>query len=207
MRLQNVFDKSKTRLINRDETVESIDFELMRGGVITGRVTDADGRPIIEETVSISSAEPNRIIGYSISSHRGTRTDDRGVYRLFGIAPGTYKVAAGRNEVSPSWERSPFRQTFAGRQPVAFLRRTVSPEGTIQLGNLAPGRYWILVQPAAGDELSTFPRFRSPDETETRARLRRDAEELKTEIELRPCQDLRDFKITGKSPVDPVKLP
>ena len=108
----NLFDKSKTLLINKDETVESVDFELMRGGVITGRVTDADGRPIIEETVSISSAEPNRSFGYSISSHRRTRTDDRGVYRVFGIAPGTYKVAAGRNEVSPSWERSPFRQTF-----------------------------------------------------------------------------------------------
>ena len=110
--LPNPFDKSKTLLIHTDETVESIDFELMRGGVITGRVTDADGRPIIEETVSISSTEPNRSSGYSIRSHRRTQTDDRGVYRLYGIAPGTYKIAAGTNDVSPAWERSPFRQTF-----------------------------------------------------------------------------------------------
>ncbi|HKY44808.1 MAG TPA: carboxypeptidase-like regulatory domain-containing protein [Pyrinomonadaceae bacterium] len=110
--LPNPFDKSKTLLINKDETVESIDFELMRGGVITGRVTDSDGRPVIEETVSISSAESNRSSGYSIGWHRDTRTDDRGVYRIFGIAPGNYKVAAGTNELSPSWEKSGFRQTF-----------------------------------------------------------------------------------------------
>jgi len=91
--------------------------------------------------------------------------------------------------------------------PLRFYGGAVSAEGTIQLVNLAPGRYWVLVQPALGDTLSTFPRFRIPDETETRARLRRDAEELKTEIELRPCQDLRDFKITVKSHVYPPQLP
>jgi hypothetical protein len=78
-----------------------------------------------------------------------------------------------------------------------FYGGTVSPEGKIQLVNLAPGRYWVLVQPA-GDETSS-PQLRSPDETELRAKLRRDAEELKTAIELQPCQDLVDFKITVKN--------
>jgi hypothetical protein len=80
--------------------------------------------------------------------------------------------------------------------PLRFYGGTVSPEGKIQLVNLAPGRYWVLVQPAVDDALSAF---RIPDETETRAKLRRRAEELKTAIELKPCQDLRDFKITVKS--------
>ena len=106
----NPFAKSTALLIDKDETVENIDFEVVRGGVITGRVTDSDGRPAIEETVSISSAESKE--GYSLSRQRGTRTDDRGVYRIFGIPPGNYKVAAGTNEISPSWERSGFRQTF-----------------------------------------------------------------------------------------------
>ena len=80
-----------------------------------------------------------------------------------------------------------------------FYGGTVSPEGKIQLVNLAPGRYWVLVQPALDDTLSAFPQFRIPDETETRAKLRRDAGDLKTEIELKPCQDLGDFKIKVKS--------
>ena len=106
----NPFGKAVTLLINKDETIENIDFELVRGGVITGKVTDSDGRPLIEETVSISSAESSP--RYAVSRLRGTRTDDRGIYRIFGIPPGNYKVAAGTNELSPSWERSGFRQTF-----------------------------------------------------------------------------------------------
>ena len=105
----NSFRKSTALLIDKDETVKNIDFELVRGGVITGRVTDSDGRPVIEETVSISSAESND--GY-FSMQRGVRTDDRGVYRIFGIPAGNYKVAAGTNGVSPAWEKSGFRQTF-----------------------------------------------------------------------------------------------
>jgi len=80
-----------------------------------------------------------------------------------------------------------------------FYGGTVSPEGKIQLVNLAPGRYWVLVQPTIDDALSAFPQFRIPDETEKRAKLRREAEDLKTEIQLKPCQDLGDFKITVKS--------
>ncbi len=78
-----------------------------------------------------------------------------------------------------------------------FYGGMVSPEGKIQLVNLAPGRYWVLVQPASDD--ASAPQFRSPDETELRAKLRRDAEEFKTAIELQPCKDLVDFKITVKS--------
>jgi hypothetical protein len=36
-------DPGKTITIAEGETVEEIDFALVRGGVITGRVTDADG--------------------------------------------------------------------------------------------------------------------------------------------------------------------
>lgn len=104
------FGKSMTLLINKDETIGNIDFELVRGGVITGKVTDSDGRPVIEETVSISTVESNP--NYSFSRQVGTRTDDRGIYRAFGLPPGNYKVAAGANGISPSWERSGFRQTF-----------------------------------------------------------------------------------------------
>jgi len=80
--------------------------------------------------------------------------------------------------------------------PLRFYGGMVSAEGKMHFVNLAPGRYWVLVQPATDDAL---PPFRLPDETETRAKLRRDAEALKTEIELKPCQELGDFKITVKS--------
>jgi len=115
------FGKTVTLLINKDETVENIDFELVRGGVITGKVTDSDGRPLIEETVSVSRADSS-----FISRQRSTRTDDRGVYRVFGIPPGNYKVAAGTNELSPSWKRPAFRQTFHPDAIDASLATTIN---------------------------------------------------------------------------------
>lgn len=119
----NPFGKTTTLLINKDETVQDINFDLVRGGVITGKVTDSDGHPLIEETVSISNAEPNP---RSYVTPRTARTDDRGVYRIFGISPGNYKVAAGANEPSPSWGASGFRQTFHPDTTDASQATTIS---------------------------------------------------------------------------------
>jgi hypothetical protein len=66
-------------------------------------------------------------------------------------------------------------------------------EGKIALNHIAPGRYWILAQSANDNAL--LSKMRVPDETETRARLRRDAEAAKMEIELKPCQSVTDFKL------------
>jgi len=88
-------DNSKTFLISKSEAVEKVDFALLRGGVITGKVTGTDGRPLIEEQISLVPVD------YGNSSFRyisppNTRTDDRGIYRLFGVPPGKYRIAAGQ---------------------------------------------------------------------------------------------------------------
>jgi len=85
-------------IVNEGENIEGIDFDLIRGGVITGTVTDAEGQPIVEESINLLSADYPR----SGPSHhlRGSfQTDDRGVYRIFGIRPGRYKVSVGQESV------------------------------------------------------------------------------------------------------------
>lgn len=47
------FQRGKNVLVGEDENVENINFTLVRGGVITGKVTDADGHPVIQQQVSI----------------------------------------------------------------------------------------------------------------------------------------------------------
>jgi protocatechuate 3,4-dioxygenase beta subunit len=91
--------KYKTVLVGDGENVENINFALVRGGVITGRVTDADGRPVIEQQVNIYPAEyvesGKQHTVYAIGS---IQTDDRGIYRVFGLPAGRYKVAVGRSD-------------------------------------------------------------------------------------------------------------
>lgn len=94
--------RGKTVLVGEDENVENINFTLMRGGVITGRVTDADGRPVIQQQVSIyRAADFDQRRGQrppTVYAAGGAPTDDRGIYRVFGLLPGSYKVSVGRGE-------------------------------------------------------------------------------------------------------------
>ena len=79
------------------ETITKIDFALIRGGVITGRITDTDGRPVIGERVNVvakdaSDASPP----LTVFDGSRNKTDDRGIYRVYGLSPGNYKVSIGQ---------------------------------------------------------------------------------------------------------------
>ena len=87
----------KPVVVGEDENVEDVNFSLVRGGVITGKVTDAEGHPVILHQVELfRAAELERVQKTLPYPAMTAQTDDRGVYRLFGILPGRYKVAAGR---------------------------------------------------------------------------------------------------------------
>ena len=84
-------------IVNEGENIEGIDFDLIRGGVITGKVTDAEGHPIVEEGVNLLSDDPRG--GSSYYLWGSFHTDDRGIYRIFGIRPGRYKVSVGNESL------------------------------------------------------------------------------------------------------------
>ncbi|MCA1613425.1 MAG: carboxypeptidase-like regulatory domain-containing protein [Acidobacteria bacterium] len=79
---------------------DSVTIRLTKGGVITGKVTDADGGPvvgarIVAVRVRDGAGRVLRQTGPVFSSIRERRTDDRGVYRLYGVPSGAYIVMAG----------------------------------------------------------------------------------------------------------------
>jgi len=99
-------EMSRKVTIGDGETADGIDFELVKGGVITGKITDVEGRPLIEERVYLFDAEPAsnqtaETIGY-VRFHDG-ETDDRGIYRIFGVAAGRYKVSVGNDGGNLRW--------------------------------------------------------------------------------------------------------
>jgi hypothetical protein len=96
--------------VDEGEQLKDVDLALVRGGVITGRVTDAEGKPVIEEMVmfeSAASSSPNH------SYDSDYRTDDRGVYRFYGLAPGKYRIVVGLHEGPSPWRREPIPRTYA----------------------------------------------------------------------------------------------
>ncbi len=102
-------------VLGEAENVEDINFSLVRGGVITGKVTDADGRALVQQQVSIYRVEPagprngNNPVAYPAAN---TLTDDRGIYRMFGITAGRFRVAAGQGDNAFSGVTQPGRPSY-----------------------------------------------------------------------------------------------
>jgi protocatechuate 3,4-dioxygenase beta subunit len=80
--------------VRDDHHVQGIDLTLTRGSAITGRVVDRHGEPL--EGILLQIWSPGSANG-RVTLTPGTRvqrTDDRGVFRLAGLLPGVYYVAA-----------------------------------------------------------------------------------------------------------------
>jgi Carboxypeptidase regulatory-like domain len=72
---------------------EHVTINLIKGGVITGVVTDARGEPMIGESVSacrVRDAEESPLIEGRRRHSMSAYTDDRGIYRIYGLNPGSY---------------------------------------------------------------------------------------------------------------------
>lgn len=75
-------------------------------------------------------------------------------------------------------------------EPLRYFAAPVSSAGYFWLSNVVPGRYWILAQSGIADTRQEVSKIRLPDAAEQRSSLRYAAEQQKTAIELKPCQDL-----------------
>src|SRR5205085_12101686 len=92
----NGYGSGKPIMLAEGETVDDITIALRRGGVITGHLTDAAGRPLIQERVFLSQVGPRGDKReYYPSNFNMLQTDDRGVYRVYGLPAGRYLVSAG----------------------------------------------------------------------------------------------------------------
>ena len=107
--------KTKSVNVGDDENVESINFSLVRGGVITGRVLDADGRPVIQHGVQLYRTDVvDKQSQQQIQPDpmNASVTDDRGIYRMYGLNAGRYKISAGKADDAFSAPGMPGRSTY-----------------------------------------------------------------------------------------------
>lgn len=98
-------------LLDKDQRTR-VDFVLPRGSIVSGTVVDEYGEPVDE--VGVWAFQLRRVEGRTTPIPAGLprSTDDRGQYRLIGLDPGTYVVAAGtRGAVSAA----------GGQQALAYL--------------------------------------------------------------------------------------
>ena len=76
---------------------DSVRVEMIKGGVITGSVVNANNEPIVGIRVrAIRIRDPKgEVVRTPPFGNTERTTDDRGIYRIYGLAPGSYLVSAG----------------------------------------------------------------------------------------------------------------
>lgn len=77
-------------------TGQSAIVTMTRGGVITGSVKNAAGEPLVNASVRALPLRQldQKITAVMSSTSSFRQTDDRGIYRLYGLSPGVYLVNA-----------------------------------------------------------------------------------------------------------------
>src|SRR5262245_47529558 len=75
--------------VSTGSTTAGLTFKLVRAGVITGRVLNADGDPLRGASIQVVPWHPKK---RRTNASAYATTDDRGEYRAYGITPGDYTI-------------------------------------------------------------------------------------------------------------------
>jgi len=93
------FDLPGTPITLKDGgRMTDIALRLQRGGVVSGRITDENGEPAFGVSIRLLQVRTQfgerTYVPVSTTGSSTDMTDDRGVFRLFGLPPGEYVVSA-----------------------------------------------------------------------------------------------------------------
>lgn len=133
--------RSVTLHLNRGQTLRDLDFRLTPQGVLSGRVVDEDGDPVMNAHLQLLR------FGYSQGRKqleplfRGSyiSTNDLGEYRIFGLVPGRYVLSADYHTTASaqqSVDRSAVRRNNEDYLPT-YYPGTVDPNAAILLNVVA----------------------------------------------------------------------
>ena len=87
------FRRGTSLSVGPGQVVDGVDFHLIQAGVVEGRVVDQDNEPL-ERVQAMLSGYRSRGGKRQLLPFGQDETDDRGQFRIFGIPPETYLLAA-----------------------------------------------------------------------------------------------------------------
>lgn len=109
-------------------------IRMARGAAISGTITDRDGLPLTGFTVEPIRVRDDRGIRTAVEywGYRGGRSDDRGVYRLWGLQPGSYLLSVGQGM---SYDSEPKYFSDRARTYYPGSDRSGATEVTVRAGD------------------------------------------------------------------------
>src|SRR5262249_10005679 len=80
----------------------------------------------------------------------------------------------------------------AADEVLRYAEAYARSDGSFLLSNLAPGKYWLIARAAPDDEMNDRMQPPIAWDASERAKLRKEAEAIKIEVDLKPCQRVSD---------------
>lgn len=122
--------------VGEGQQLTGLDMALTRGGVITGRVLDETGQPAFGASIRVMQYRTvqgeRTLMPAALGLVSSESTDDRGMYRLYGLPPGEYVVSA-TPRASTSGEIRAMTDAEI-RQAIAAAQQSAGLSGSIAAG-------------------------------------------------------------------------
>ncbi len=134
--------------VSDGQSTAPIEISVVRGGVITGKITDSGGRPVIAEYVNLWDVEATGRRLLTIGGNQSRpETDDRGIYRIYGLPEGRYVLSAGDEPGAGPSLRARYARTW---------HPNVRQEAEAKLIEVSPGKVAENIDIKLGDPAQTF---------------------------------------------------
>jgi protocatechuate 3,4-dioxygenase beta subunit len=142
------------------QKVSDITLRMLRGAAISGTVRDETGEPVPGQSVSLMRYGFNAQTGERtlqlVRGPFGVTTDDRGMYRFFGLAPGSYIILSapvfGGRSSSDAHQVTPGEVSWAAQEIQSAGRPPTAPPAAAPNVTYAPVFY-----PGTTSEASAAP--------------------------------------------------
>jgi len=131
------------------EKIEDVLFRMTRAAVITGRLSNEDGEPVVDaRIVALQQPSEEQLddedwpVSHKTQELRpaaGGHTDDRGQYRIYGLRPGEYYIRA-TDDAEPEADGIPVGADFWVRERLGSEYAPVYYSGASQAGQVPLAR-------------------------------------------------------------------
>ncbi len=182
-------DKGEINLRNLYSGVYRVETRLPGGGwYVKAITTGANSLNIPRDGLALKSSD--KVTGLNV-------TITEGGARLLGrisVAEGQRLPPGLRVYVVPAERES-------AENVLRFYEAPAADDGSFGIGNIAPGKYWIIARPAEESEAGKIKSIKQ--DATLRAKVLREAEGLKKEIPLKPCEQSNDYDLPWPSATRP----
>jgi hypothetical protein len=134
------------------QKMTELQFRLVAGGVITGRVFDRYGDPV--EGAGVSAQKPGAFTSNFMGDEGGATTNDLGEYRVYGLAPGEYVVVATPGEGGGGFLRMARRMMGSGNRGQTTADGQREAAGKTYFAGVTEASRATRLQVKAGEEIS-----------------------------------------------------